>query len=197
MLKRSCPVTLIFITLAFVLLVTPCAVAQEQERTTLAPNENGETESVPAPVFEKKRLQRMYDEVLGKLQNLEFDDGAETYADDWFVVGGMVRGQASFRQFQGEENVAKRIVEFVDENKNRCEWRVYVRAYDEQDATQMVSKVQTDYQKRKIQQARAQRQQQIARQRQQIARSRAASSGGGRRSSGGRRTTSRGGGGGC
>ena len=218
------------------------ASPQVDERTRIeSPDDLDENAEVEPPVFESKKLQRMYEDILGRLQEMGLDEGVRknrsnrdikkvrdikrnrdvrrtqaskgnrqdeqsrqreqdrrnkrdqqrerdqrrereqqreqkqpstrdqqgkqeqtsegnrTSKDDWFVVGGLVRGEARFNQFQGEEYVAKRIVEFVDENKNRCEWRVYARVRDEASAKNIARDVREDYQRRQTQQVRQQR----------------------------------------
>jgi hypothetical protein len=96
--------------------------------------------------FEDKKQQRQYEDVLKGLRSMKLSSGGEVSEDDWFVVGGVVGNQANFNSFQGEEDVARRVVEFVAITENRCQWRIFSREEDSYVAEEMVSKVKTNYQ---------------------------------------------------
>ena len=95
--------------------------------------------------FEDKKQQRQYEDVLKKLRSMKPSSGGDASKDDWFVVGGVVCNQANFDAFQGEEDVARRVVEFVVETNNRCQWKIFSREQDSYIAEEMVGKVQSKY----------------------------------------------------
>ncbi|MDG1511341.1 MAG: hypothetical protein P8R31_06560 [Mariniblastus sp.] len=120
-----------------------------------------------SPLFEDSKQQRKYESVLNGIRNLKLNDGNEGTSNDWFVVGGVVGNQANFDAFQGEEDVARRVVEFLEQTDNRCQWKIFSRETDAYTAQENVSKVQSEYQQWR--QAQINRQNAIRRSQQQAA----------------------------
>ncbi|MDA7926038.1 hypothetical protein N9B46_04260 [Mariniblastus sp.] len=120
-----------------------------------------------SPLFEDSKQQRKYESVLNGIRNLKPADGNTGSSNDWFVVGGVVGNQANFDAFQGEEDVARRVVEFLDQTDNRCQWKIFSRQTDAYAAQENVSKVKSEYQQWR--QAQINRQNAIRRSQQQAA----------------------------
>lgn len=99
-----------------------------------------------SPIFEDSKQQQKYESVLSGIRNLKLRDGNEGTSNDWFVVGGVVGNQANFDAFQGEEDVARRVVEFLDQTGNRCQWKIFSRETDAYSAQENVSKIKSEYQ---------------------------------------------------
>lgn len=120
-----------------------------------------------SPLFEDTKQQQRYESVLNGIRKLKLNDGNEGTISDWFVVGGIVGNQANFEAFQGEEDVARRVVEFLDQTDNRCQWKIFSRETDAYTAQENVSKVKSEYQQWR--QAQISRQNAIWRSQQQAA----------------------------
>ena len=120
-----------------------------------------------SPLFEDEKQQRKYESVLNGIRTLKLTNGNDGSNTDWFVVGGVVGNQANFDVFQGEEDVARRVVEFLEETDNRCQWKIFSRETDAYAAQENVSKVKSEYQQWR--QAQINRQNAIRRSQQQAA----------------------------
>ncbi len=99
-----------------------------------------------SPLFEDTKQQQKFESVLNGIRKLKLNDGNDGTSNDWFVVGGIVGNQANFEAFQGEEDVARRVVEFLDQTDNRCQWKIFSRETDAYTAQENVSKVKSEYQ---------------------------------------------------
>lgn len=129
------------------------------------------------------------DEIVEQLHSMEIHGGGDPLEDDWFVVGGSVGSDVNFDAFQGERDVAQRVVDFVESTNDEGQWRVFYRVQDPEKAEELVSKVQSDYGKwhRKQQRAAAAAQRRVqAAQRSAAAAQRSRRSGGFRTSGVGR-----------
>ena len=71
--------------------------------------------------FKDLKQQLKYDAVLNGIRNLKRNDGNAGSRNDWFVVSGVVGNQANFDAFQGKEDLAQQVVEFLDQTNNRCQ----------------------------------------------------------------------------
>ncbi len=112
-----------------------------------SPNsQSTESADSSSPLFEDNKQQQKYEAVLGKLRNLRLGNGEKGSNDDWFVVGGAAGNQVNFDAFQGEEEVARKVIEFLEQTNNRCQWRVFSRESDSYAAQENVSKVKSEYQ---------------------------------------------------
>lgn len=94
------------------------------------------------------------EELIEKLHSMEVQGGGDPLEDDWFVVGGSVGSDVNFDAFQGERNVAERVVDFLESTNDRGQWRVFYRVQDSEKAEELVSKVKNDYGKWRRQQQR-------------------------------------------
>lgn len=95
--------------------------------------------------FEDEKQQLQYEHVLKGLRSMKLSSGEEASSDDWFVVGGVCGNQSNFDTFQGEEDVARRVVKFIAETNNQCQWKVFSREQDSYVAEEMVDKVESKY----------------------------------------------------
>ena len=71
--------------------------------------------------FEDSKQKLKYESVLNGIGNLRLNDGNAGFINDWFVVGGVTGNQANFDAFQGKEDAARQVVEFLDQTNNRCQ----------------------------------------------------------------------------
>lgn len=93
------------------------------------------------------------EDIVAQLQSMEVRGGEKALPEDWFVVGGSIGNDVNFDVFQGEQYVAKRVVEFIESTNNQGQWRVFHRIPDEEQAKELVDSVERDYRKWKRNQA--------------------------------------------
>ena len=95
------------------------------------------------------------EDLVSKLHAMEIHGGGEPLEEDWFVVGGSLGNEVNFDAFQGERDVAKRVVDFVESTNDEGQWRIFYRVQDSEKAQELLSKVKRDYQKWRREQAQA------------------------------------------
>ena len=109
-----------------------------------AESENSDQQRV---LYSNEKYQKLYETVLKNLEKMKPRAGTAE-KDDWFVVGGAIGSAANFNKFQGVENVAKRVVDFVSQNNGKCQWQIIARVQEEKVAQNIVESKAAAYQRK-------------------------------------------------